>query len=820
MQVILKPVSHPDLGETIINSNLFSIGRHEPPFSGYPADIVTRLSRRHARIFEQEGKVYLVDLGSLNGTRVNGHSVSKQSVELQQNDQICFANHLTYRIDILGKTLVSKAQEPITPRTILTLIPQNIEFDIEPIVISEFPFLASKTNEAFSRYQDKYPDEFNYLSRRHAHIFTREGDLYIEDLGSTNGTFLSGSRLEEHARLLHDDDLIAFGGDCFTYKAKINHIQPEPGQPADDASVLTHSLPGNADITRTTFITSADSFLDIFCLEEDEEEIPASSHHQDNPAHKGKRSGRLARGSALLQEIHSAFADDRTAKKRHKPRLFAGLAAAALLGIAGFYYFNDNTRDKIDQQLADANYLASIETANRYLSLHPDDKEVAAQATKALVRYVIPLWDKALQSNDFEASRTILDNARQLSVNNSAPEPLLDILGWITELNQYIVERGGEQAAISIFQDEARIEALLQWWDSDTETHRRLASEIARYEPAFEPVRANAYSLMRLLRSEQATYLIALEKFKQRLNDKLEMDDLDNFNKDISDFKTRYPRFAGIDKLQEDFQNYLPVHNFIRANQLLRAVNAIDDRQFLTPVFKENIARIRAQLLPPDEVVQRYKEALNLWKNGQPEKSITALEAIQQGNWGKLVDEELDAKRGILARYNALKKDRNSADYAQALVAFFGSLNPHEDSYFINSIESEFQTHRDKVLQDARKALNEARSAWEMYNESGRIMGLQRLEAKVSKQFRNQAARLTTAYKRARHGAEIYKLLKFKDTSGGLALYQSILQECNLQLRSLRELSMVLEPSLLDAKIRLLPDPEEKLSKLAQKPVS
>ena len=35
------------------------------------------------------------------------------------------------------------------------------------------------------------------LSRRHARIFTRGDDLMIEDLGSTNGTFVQGQRLVE-----------------------------------------------------------------------------------------------------------------------------------------------------------------------------------------------------------------------------------------------------------------------------------------------------------------------------------------------------------------------------------------------------------------------------------------------------------------------------------------------------------------------------------------------------------------------------------------------------------------------------------------------
>jgi len=51
MQVILKPVIHPELGEIIIKDDLFPIGRHEQPFAGYEPAFIEKLSRRHARIF-------------------------------------------------------------------------------------------------------------------------------------------------------------------------------------------------------------------------------------------------------------------------------------------------------------------------------------------------------------------------------------------------------------------------------------------------------------------------------------------------------------------------------------------------------------------------------------------------------------------------------------------------------------------------------------------------------------------------------------------------------------------------------------------------
>jgi len=46
------------------------------------------VSRHHARIFEYAGGLYLEDLGSSNGTFVNGHRIDRP-VHLEEFDRIC-----------------------------------------------------------------------------------------------------------------------------------------------------------------------------------------------------------------------------------------------------------------------------------------------------------------------------------------------------------------------------------------------------------------------------------------------------------------------------------------------------------------------------------------------------------------------------------------------------------------------------------------------------------------------------------------------------------------------------------------------------------
>ncbi|MGZ3238490.1 MAG: hypothetical protein ACXU8A_14060, partial [Burkholderiaceae bacterium] len=53
--ILLKAISHPELGDIRIDEVLFAVGREEAPFDSYAPDIIADISRRHARIFCEYG---------------------------------------------------------------------------------------------------------------------------------------------------------------------------------------------------------------------------------------------------------------------------------------------------------------------------------------------------------------------------------------------------------------------------------------------------------------------------------------------------------------------------------------------------------------------------------------------------------------------------------------------------------------------------------------------------------------------------------------------------------------------------------------------
>ena len=819
MQVILKPVSHPDLGEIVIRDRLFPIGRQEPPFTSYGPDVIAKLSRRHARIFEQDDMIYLVDLDSLNGTTVNGKPLEKQPVQLRQNDEICFAGYLTYSTQLLGSSAKATAGGKKLPAVLLTLIPKYPATLLEPIVVSEFPFLISKSDDTFARYRDQFPDEYKFLSRRHAHIFTRDQNLLIEDLGSTNGTFVSDSRLDEHARILHDDDSIAFGGNHFLYKVRITHIKREPGKPLDDPSLLTDGLNTATDITRTTFITSANSFIDIFCSDDNEEEnTPADDEaSQAAPGGKGRHHAKrdsTTRGTRqpsririFLRELRRAFSDEQRLVNRGV--LWSGvIILLGVAGLIGFFYYQGAPKRAIEQHLNAGEYVVSAKRADAYLEQHPQDEEVSELAVEAVLSFAIPSWQQQLHAKDFLKARTTVAEARSMSTHNPSIVPLLDMLDWVVELEEFILTRGGADAPIVLFHHEDRIQGLLNWWDKNNREHRRQAGRIAHFAPLFEDTQARVLSQLRTLRSEKSLYLNAISEFKRSLRDRLELDEIDELEVLLSDFGSKYPRISGIELLKQDLDRYRLLQSSIQQRAWIEAIDRVGETEYTTPPFREKVAAIRDQQLPPMETATQYQQASELWKKGQGEAANRILQSLTQGDWGAMAEDSLQRQLKIWDQYQALTENKKGPDYSQQLLTLFVSLDPIEDSYFSDALRPEYEVYRDKALERADQAFQEARAAWKRYQENGRIMGLQRLEAKISKKFRDQAEQLTKAYARSQQGMEIYSLLKINSSVDQAQIHKAIVRECRLQIRSMRELGMVLEPKLLQDKIKILPDPD------------
>lgn len=822
LNIALNPLSHPDLGKILVEESLFPIGRNEAPFSTYPGDLIAALSRRHARIFKENNKVYLADLDSQNGTTVNGKPVRKQPIELHPGDQVCFAGVLTYQAEIFEYDCSNTAQGSITPAISLILAPQRTDISLDPIVVSQFPFLVGKTNELFLRYKDQYPQEVNFISRRHAHFFLREGNLYIEDLGSTNGTFVSGKRLDEHARPLENGDTIAFGGNHFVYTVRMEGPGTQERKTPEPTSYAIHIDDQiEPETSKTTFVASATSFLDIFCIDEEirsadsqaesgEEDSSAAEAHSSQSSVKGPQPSRAAprwmrRAKTFLAEIRNELSEKKPRKQKWF-RIVSATGAGVLLLALGIY-FTGNHQQEIEKLVEQGHYEKAAALAKVYLEQHPENKKIKNLVTEGLLKSILPGWMAQLDQRAFAEASEKLKEAEHHSQFNSEALSMLELLSWIVDMEKFIYERGGLNAPIVIYKHEDSISSLIERWNASPAGNRRLMTHILTMVPEFEAVYSRTFSSLRTLQNEKATYLTAIEKLKTTIQEKLSLNQAKEIKPVLSDFSAKYPRIAGIEHLQSDLNKLLTIQADIDKVSPVKLSKRIAELAPATPLFKAKLAELQTAVMLPPEINEQFQHALEAWQTGRIRQSLSLLKDLNYGEWAKLATQKLQRNTQIIENFLALKAARGSDNYRDRLFAFYNLLDSEEDIYFSRLLAEDFKYHKDKALTTAQRTIAMAQKRWSAYLAQGGIQGIHRLETTVSETFRERSYLLTQAYSHLAEAVQIYSLIQFDFPAEAKVLHHEITREIRLQRQSLMELSMVLDNTLLEAKLKLIAEP-------------
>ena len=806
MHLVLKPISRPNLHNIVITDGLFAIGRAEDPFFAYDSELVAHLSRRHARIFEEGGGIYIADLGSRNGTKLNDKPVEFKPARLLSGDRLSFASELEYEVEVLSDGTAGDAANDAAndAEVSLTLFPADSNATLAPIAISQFPFLIGKKEAAFAESSQQQPDKLSYLSHRHAHFFIRNGIPYIEDLASTNGTTLNGERLEEHLRALNDGDIVVFGGNHFAYRVSLS----SPGQEAQ-ATHKDSFTDDEEEECHTIHVSAANTFLDIFCVEEAENAEPTANdvapdtNTEDNLKPKNAvRQGFWYKIKTFSRELKSAFDDGNSSSPTVKVVSVSVVVALALLATA-IYYSGKPVRE-MNTLMEAKNYLQVAELANVYLAKHPEDDTVQKIATEATTKHLVGTWLVNIESKDFPAAENFLDDSKRFAQHNSTSATVLDLLGWITRLQQFMHERGGNDAAVKIYLHEEPINTLLAQWDDHSDEYQRTMRVMANRVPEFETLNTAASSQLRSLRNEKSVYLTAIEKMTTQIDEKLAAGLPGDLVYIFNTFSAQYPRVGGIDQLHSDLQAYLEIHAALEQEDRLQAAVLANQARFTTPPFLEKVEGLKVSLLPSEEIAKNYADASQAWRGGDLARALDILDTLAAEQDGAAAARELAQKQKIIADYATLQQFHSAADYGTRLLVFYSTLNPIEDIHFTKALNPDFQRYRTQAAANADQAWQLASERWREYRNSGGIRGLLRLEEVISERYTQQAGLLSQAYAQANYGKNIYELLGQEYSLARGEIFRQISAETALQRRSLKQLSMVLSPDLLNAKLDML----------------
>jgi pSer/pThr/pTyr-binding forkhead associated (FHA) protein len=812
LEVVLRPLSRPELGEIRIDDSVLAIGRTEPPFASCGHDILEMLSRRHARIFVENGVAYLADLESRNGTTVNRGAVTQAPCRLRDGDEVCFGGVLAYRVEIAPRT---GKPAPVAEGFSLTLTPASADTDLQPIVITRFPFLVGKSDAAFSRYQKEHGRQLSFLSRRHAHIFRKDGGACIEDLASSNGTFVDGLRLQEHAVPLEDGMLLAFGGDHFTYRVSIGNVAES--KPADAKTTgtkatgpkATVATPGAGD--KTTFVVAPTSFLDIFCVDE-EPSAPAETAGSTLPAVPANEPARRkprGRSAILFSELVALLAGAGHDGPRHG--WWKGALLAAVLGVAATaLYMRGSPERELKEAVAHGEYARAASLADRELARRPDDAELKALATETALKANVPGWLAKLQQRDFEGAKAALAGLSELGARNPDLRALVGELEWLGGLERLVSERGGPEAPIRIYVDEDGVAALIDRWNDNTGEHQRALARIAAYVAQFAAPYAEALTHLRKLQSDATVYLAAIERLKTSIATELNRDNPQALVAVLKETAEKYPGLGGLDELRRDLARYIEIREQTRAGKSGRLFASLLKARFTTPPFQQAFrVMVAGRQLPSEELVRQYAAATQPWKEGNASESLAALQKIAAGSWANALTDELERRRAVMTQFAALQQQRAAGVDVEQLLAFRASLDPDEDVHFLRATQSDLALQKDKALARAQDLMSRARASWQEYRNNGAVDAAQRVETTISTAFRTRARSLSEARAQAQRATQIYAQLSAEVPAQWSAIREEIAIEADQQRSALLELRNVLAPDLLKGKLALLGETDD-----------
>jgi len=208
LQPVAMLVSRDGLREFALHEGENTVGRQD-------ADVLlthNTVSRRHALITVEDGKAYVEDLGSTNGTYVSGKKLEPgEKVEVADGTEVVFGSQtLLFKLaappvleldEIAGDSRCAQAAAE-SPEVSLEMPESKEEEAVAKLVSKDgsLSFLLKQKVYSIGRREGNdivIPDP--YCSGRHAELRASEDSFQITDLGSTNGTLVNGVRIEPNS---------------------------------------------------------------------------------------------------------------------------------------------------------------------------------------------------------------------------------------------------------------------------------------------------------------------------------------------------------------------------------------------------------------------------------------------------------------------------------------------------------------------------------------------------------------------------------------------------------------------------------------------
>jgi pSer/pThr/pTyr-binding forkhead associated (FHA) protein len=170
------------------------------------SDIIIKnqsISNQHLKLIMQGNIVKLTDLNSTNGTYIDGNKLQPNKEYILESGQklVIGSEEVTYTI--AGSVKVPK-------NATKTIVSEN----------KKFKDITQSGIVGRSKESDTVIDNTN-VSRKHLKVAFTNDKVYITDLGSVNGTYIDGKKLEVNQKVeLHQSEKLIIGSEEVVYAFK------------------------------------------------------------------------------------------------------------------------------------------------------------------------------------------------------------------------------------------------------------------------------------------------------------------------------------------------------------------------------------------------------------------------------------------------------------------------------------------------------------------------------------------------------------------------------------------------------------------------
>ena len=157
----------------------------------------TFISRRHATIEFRNGDLYITDLGSLNGTWVEGRRLEANRPERVQHSVVLGSGNTSLELE----TYDFAGYNPSPAHSTGQNEGKNVEKNLSDLLEYKSELIFGRSIDCDITLED------SHVSRRHTKVYKENNTIWVEDLNSTNGTYINGERIQSKTKLSETDVL-------------------------------------------------------------------------------------------------------------------------------------------------------------------------------------------------------------------------------------------------------------------------------------------------------------------------------------------------------------------------------------------------------------------------------------------------------------------------------------------------------------------------------------------------------------------------------------------------------------------------------------